>query len=161
MALHTLRRFLKLNNWERGIVLGAAAGLVATRVGLRVMGFRTWEKVLGRPAPVGERPGGGASAGGMNAEMDRARRVARLQASAERHLFFRPSCLEHSLVLRWMLARHGVVASLRFGGRKEESRFEAHAWVEVGGAALDELSGAQGNFVPFDAANASMETQAR
>lgn len=160
MALHTLRRFLKLNNWERGIVLGAAAGLVATRVGLRVMGFRRWEKVLGRPAPVGERRAGlGAMA--MDAEMDRARQVARLQASAERHLFFRPSCLEHSLVLRWMLARHGVAASLRFGGRKEESRFEAHAWVEVGGVALDELSGAQGNFVPFDAANASMETQAR
>lgn len=133
--------------------------MVATRVGLRVLGFRRWEKVLGRLTLAGERRGGGAVA--MDAEMDRARRLARLQASAERHLFFRPSCLEHSLVMRWMLARHGVAANLRFGGRKEESRFEAHAWVEVGGVALDELKGEQGNFVPFDAANASMETQVR
>ena len=155
MLLNTLRRFLRLNKWERRVVLGAAAGLVATRVGLRVLGFRPWEKVLGRL----ERGAQGAVA--MDAEMDRALQMARLQASAERHLVFRPNCLEHSLVLRWMLARHGIPASLRFGGRKEQSRFEAHAWVEVGGAALDQLSGGQGNFVPFDAANASMETQVR
>ena len=140
-------------------MLGAAAGLVATRVGLRVLGFRAWEKVLGWPTPAGGQRAQGAVA--MGGDVEKARQVARLQASAERHLFFRPSCLEHSLVMRWMLARHGVAANLRFGGRKEESRFEAHAWVEVGGVALDELSGEQGNFVPFDAANASMETQVR
>jgi hypothetical protein len=159
MALHTLRRFLKLNNWERGIVLGAAAGLVTTRVGLRVLGFRRWEKVLEGLTPAVPPQAGRAAA--TSGDFEKARRVARLQASAERHLFFRPSCLEHSLVLRWMLARHGVAANLRFGGRKEQSRFEAHAWVEVGGVALDELSGEQSNFVPFDAANASMETQVR
>ena len=159
MLLHTLRRFLKLNNRDRRIVLGATAGLLTTRMGLRVLGFRTWEKFLRWITPEGERRAHGSVESDGN--VDRARRVARLQASAERHLFFRPSCLEHSLVLRWMLARHGVAANLRFGGRKEESRFEAHAWVEVGGVALDELSGEQSNFVPFDAANASMGTQVR
>ncbi len=153
MPLQTLGRFLELSKQEQGIVLSAAAGLVATWGGLRVFGFRGWEKVLKWCTPRAVRE--------IKSEqsIDRARDIARLQAAAERHLLFRMSCLEHSLVLRWMLRRHGIDANLRFGGRKEETRFEAHAWVEVCGASFGEVNGGEGiHFVPFESSESPMET---
>lgn len=93
--------------------------------------------------------------------MDRARHVERLQKAAERHLFFRPNCLEHSLVLQWMLRREQIAGALKFGGRKQRTGFEAHAWVEVGGAVLEDISGENRGFAPFEESRASVEAQFR
>jgi transglutaminase superfamily protein len=154
MQLDTLHRFLRLGREEKRIVLPAATGLACTRVGLAIFGFRRWQKFL-------EWHAGPKAGRATRAEqgIESARRIAKLQAAVERHFFFRPQCLEHSLVLRWMLQRHGIAANLRFGARKEEARFEAHAWVEVGGVATDELNGYGMGFVPFEAEATSLETQ--
>lgn len=85
--------------------------------------------------------------------------MARLHASAERHLFFRPSCLEHSLALKWMLNRAGIAATMVIGGRKQGTRFEAHAWVEVNGTACDNADAAGTTFARFDAVHSSLETE--
>jgi len=38
----------------------------------------------------------------------------------------------------WLLGRQGIDSHLRIGIRKENDKFEAHAWVERDGAALNE-----------------------
>jgi hypothetical protein len=153
MSAQTLRRFLQLDKQQRRIVVAAAVALALTRAGLRVFGFRKWQKFLGslmRRAPAKIFTG---------ESVHRAREIAKRQLSAERHLFFRASCLEHSLVLVWLLRREGIAGVLRLGGRKQGAQFEAHAWVEVSGTSLDSANGDALEFVPFDGAGSSLETE--
>lgn len=155
MSFEALHRFLRLGKNDRRIVLLSAAGFVCTRAGLRLFGFGGWEKVLNRfwPEAARQTP--------ADRPIDRARRIARLHGAAERRLLFHPSCLEHSLVLRWLLRRERIASTLRFGGRKQEARFEAHAWLEVNGLPLERLEGESAHFVPFETPRASTETQPR
>jgi len=152
MPPRTLRRFLQLNRQRKRTVLVAAMTLVSTHIGLRIFGFRAWRKFLGS---FGRRPAAVVS----GESMSRALAITKLHSSAERHLFFRPSCLEHSLVLQWMLRREGISAALRIGGRKQGTRFEAHAWVEVNGTPLGNTGADGTEFVPFDAVHSSVETE--
>ena len=153
--MRILRRYFRLTAFERWIVIRCIAGLVITRVGLRVMGFGAWRKVVAALAPLNLVDGGGEGILSFSGG------IARMQAAAERHLFFRPSCLEHALVLWGLLRRYGVAADLRIGGRKENGRFEAHAWVEIAGVPLDDEDGAHRNFAPFAGPVAVMESQTR
>jgi len=47
------------------------------------------------------------------------------------------TCLPQSVALAWLLRRRGVDASVCIGTRKDYGRFEAHAWVEVAGVAIN------------------------
>lgn len=85
--------------------------------------------------------------------------VVRLHCAVERHLFFRASCLERALVLWWQLRRRGVAANLRIGARKEQDRFEAHAWVEVAGQPLLDADSTHTEFVPLHGPVELMENQ--
>ena len=85
--------------------------------------------------------------------------ISRLAAATARHLPFRTNCLEQSLVLCWLLERRGIPADLRIGARKEADRFEAHAWVEVAGLAVDPGNEQHVHFVPFKASVDSLERQ--
>jgi len=155
--MKTWRGFRRLNGFERGIALEAAAVLAATWVGLRLAGFRRWKTVVTwlapKPAPT--------SSARDTGHLDSARVVTRLEESVARHLFFGSNCLERSLVLWWLLRVRGISAELRIGARKEADRFEAHAWVELGGEVLSSGSDAHLHFVPFEGPLISMETQSR
>jgi Transglutaminase-like superfamily len=147
--------FWRISRESRGVALQAAAALAATWAGLRVVGFRRWKATLIRLTPDPE-------SAGILQEPDRiaiARDVARILEATSRHLIFRASCLEQSLVLWWLLARRGIPADLRIGARKEAERFEAHAWVESGGVVLNDSGEAHLHFAPFDGSIVSMEAQ--
>jgi hypothetical protein len=60
------------------------------------------------------------------------------------------SCLEASLALWYLLRLQGISASVRIGVRKHTNLFEAHAWVEHEGAALNQLEEVHRHFAPFD-----------
>lgn len=60
------------------------------------------------------------------------------------------SCLEASLTLWYLLRLQGIPASVRIGVRKRADLFEAHAWVEHEGAALNQLEEGHRHFAPFD-----------
>jgi hypothetical protein len=60
------------------------------------------------------------------------------------------SCLEASLTLWYLLRLQGISASVRIGVRKHTNLFEAHAWVEHEGAALNQLEEGHRHFAPFD-----------
>jgi hypothetical protein len=149
------RGFWRLSGHSRGVALEAAAALTATKVGLRLIGFRRWKDLLVRLAPYpgdSERPLDPA-------RIETAREIARIQEAVSRHLIFHASCLEQSLVLWWLLSRRGIPAELRIGARKEAGRFEAHAWVELGNLVLNDSGEAHRHFAPFEGSIISMETQ--
>ena len=139
-------RFWRLSGFERGVVIEATGGLLATWLGLRLAGFRRWKSVLAWLSPSANAiaPLQGAP------EKESAQIIARMEAAAARNLFFSTNCLEQSLVLWWLLRRRGIAAELRIGARKEFERFEAHAWVEVDSAVLNDTSAVHQHFVPFD-----------
>jgi hypothetical protein len=136
--------FLRLKGRERGIVLEAAAGLTATWVGLRLLGFRRWRSLLQLTVPrnteiLSENDSHSTAAG-----------VLRMEEAAARNLFVTTNCLEQSLVLWWLLRRRGIAADLQIGARKSGQRFEAHAWVEFCGIALNSGGEDHLHFAPFE-----------
>jgi Transglutaminase-like superfamily len=140
---------------SQGAALEAALALVATKVGLRLAGFRRWKALLVWLTPQTPDSAQAPDAAGI----ETAREIARIQDAVCRHLIFHASCLEQSLVLWWLLGRRGIPAELRIGARKEAGRFEAHAWVEAGSLVLNDSGEAHLHFAPFDGTIISMETQ--
>lgn len=61
-----------------------------------------------------------------------------------------PTCLVESLTLCYLLQRQGVSADLRIGVRKMSDEFEAHAWVEYAGAALNQPDEQHRHYAAFD-----------
>lgn len=59
-----------------------------------------------------------------------AHRTAALLNAVARYVFPRPNCLHRSLVLNRVLSAQGVASDIRYGVRRRDGRFEAHAWVE-------------------------------
>lgn len=60
------------------------------------------------------------------------------------------NCLDRSLTLWWLLHRQGLEATLKFGVRKVEAVLEAHAWVELGGRALNDSEDVRQRYEAFD-----------
>jgi hypothetical protein len=72
-----------------------------------------------------------------------------------------PTCLEISLALWWLLARQGIASDLRVGIRKYGEKFEAHAWVECGGATLNDPEMQHHHYAAFDTTLASLPPHPR
>jgi hypothetical protein len=140
----TWRTFSRLTTVERLVALEAALGLTATWIALRMVGFRRWKKVLESLAIRKK-----TSAPATEVSIHEIASLARMEEAAARNLFFDTNCLEQSLVLWWLLRRRGVGADLLIGARKDANRFEAHAWVEFAGAALNSAGADHLHFVPF------------
>jgi hypothetical protein len=77
-------------------------------------------------------------------------KTCRMVRAAVRYGLPGASCLEASLTLWYLLRLQGISASVRIGVRKHTGRFEAHAWVEYEGAALNQPEEVHRHFVPFD-----------
>lgn len=60
------------------------------------------------------------------------------------------TCLEESLTLWYLLLRQGIPACLRIGVRKEKEKFEAHAWVEHEGEALNQDEAMHQHYAAFE-----------
>jgi hypothetical protein len=152
--MQRFRRFRRLSGFERGAVLEAVIALPIAWLAVRLLGFRICRTAFEEPARAARNPKA------LEARtLDEARRIARLEAVTAANLFFRTSCLEQSLVLCRMLRRRGMNAALRIGARKEEDRFEAHAWVEMAGNVVAAGGAEHLHFMPFEHSESSMETQ--
>lgn len=141
--------------YSRCLVLEAAAALSLTWFGLRIGGLH-WRGVVEFFA---WRPGRRAITTDSIA-LNVARDIARFHEAAARHMPIETSCLERSLVLCWQLRRRGLPAQLQIGARKEEGRFEAHAWVELCGTVITASPSHSLGFTPFKPQIASPETHA-
>jgi hypothetical protein len=140
-------RFRKLPGMERGYVVRAMIVLPLTEVGLRVMGFRRWKQWI----ELISAPDGRGQLLEPAAQLNMAERIAGAARSAELHGLSSPNCLERSLTLWWLLRHAGIEGEMHIGGRKNESRFEAHAWVELKGVVLNDSQDVHEHYARFDA----------
>lgn len=141
-----LRRFRALEPNARGLFLRAALLLPLITLSLRLRGFRATQSSLQNRLP-------GVSSRLSNRLNGKSTQsislTARMVRSAAHHTWGNPACLEQSLALWWMLARQGIASGVRIGTRKNEDKFEAHAWVECGGVALNEPQEAHKHYAAF------------
>lgn len=140
------RRFQMRPPEDRALILHAAMILPLIEIGLRALGFQRCkqlvEKLFVGVPPLPTLP--------LDLQREAALRVVRAVRSAELHGPVHPNCLERSMTLWWMLRRKGVEGELHIGARKEGTRFEAHAWVELGGKVLNDRVEVHQHYARFD-----------
>jgi hypothetical protein len=120
---------------------------------LRIRGFRATQAALQKfsipsktdPSKTEKRLGEQAT------DAERVRMAVRMVNAAARY-GLGSTCLEKSLALWWLLHREGMTSSVRIGARKAAGKFEAHAWVECDGVALNEPGEGHRHYATFDAA---------
>jgi len=117
---------------DRWILLQASLLLPLLGVSLRVMSFRRIHSVLRRFIPDTEP----AAAANPQTASERVLQIAYVVAMASRNTPTANSCLHRSLTLWWLLRRRGFDSHVRFGARRQQSGFEAHAWVEHHGVVV-------------------------
>jgi hypothetical protein len=145
-----LRRFSALERTARGIFLRAAILLPLISLSLRLRGFRKTQASLQKFLSSPDRVVGDSA-------RTRCELTVRMVRAAVRHSRLgHPTCLEESLALWWLLRRHGIACRLRIGVRKHDEKFEAHAWVERDGTALNEPEALHEHYAAFDAALSSI-----
>jgi hypothetical protein len=144
-----LRRFSALDSDARGIFLRAAALLPVISFSLRIRGFRATQRSLQNFSFFSKTE---KCFSENRVDDERVSVVVRMVNAAARHGWGRPSCLEKSLALWWLLRREGIPSSIRIGARTAGGKLEAHAWVECEGAALNEPAGEHRHYATFDAA---------
>ncbi|HET8922893.1 MAG TPA: lasso peptide biosynthesis B2 protein [Candidatus Acidoferrum sp.] len=126
------------------LFLHAIVLLPLVSLSLRWCGFRTTQSLLQRfisNANLGQHQ--------INLQ-ERAALAAHMVNSADRHALSHSSCLAKSLTLWWLLGRQSIESHLRIGIRTVGEKFEAHAWVERNGAALNEPDEHHRHYAAFD-----------
>lgn len=152
------RRYRNHTREDRKLIRFAALILPFSKVGLRLFGFRRWKELIETfflPANLPQSMP-------MDLQHETALRAVRALRSVEVHGPTTPNCLERSMALWWMLRRAGVKGELQIGARKQGERFEAHAWLELGGEVLNDSAEVHRHYARFDApiAAAIAETKA-
>ncbi len=120
-----LRKFLSLRPSDRHLLVSTALLLGGIRLGLRLLPFRTLQRVVDKLAqpPAGLRRTNQSS-------------VARLvwAVTVASRYVPKATCLTQALVAQVLLGRHGHRTQLRVGvARGDEGQLEAHAWLESEG----------------------------
>lgn len=147
-------RIVALSARDRWLLGESLVLLLLNKLALRLVRLKNWQAVLARLSPLDAAEGCDAAAA-----LDRARRTARLVSIAASRGLVRGNCLQQSLTLWVLLRRQKLTCEIKFGARKDSGRFNAHAWVELGGVAMDERRVAQRNFTPFE--RTTLRTAAR
>lgn len=141
-----LFRFVRFSSRERRLFFYAFFALPVLGCALRLFGLRkTQEWMAARRKRAESR---GRPIKSDNADVYR---MVRMIGAASRYGLVRGSCLSQSLVLWHLLQREGYAAKLLVGGRREGESFEAHAWVEIRGEALNDAKGLRALYAPFQA----------
>lgn len=132
-----LCKLLRLPHGERLLLVRAVCLLVAIRLGLGLLPFRTVRRWLTKPVE-GNAPRVGAPQGSID-------RIVWAVVVASNYVPGTRTCLPRALAAQTLLTRHGYEACLRIGVVKGTAgEFKAHAWVENQGIIvigdLDNLS---------------------
>jgi hypothetical protein len=137
--LRGYRTWQNLSQIEQAQWLQAWMLLPIVSVGLRVFSLRRVQAFLCHPKKklIG------------SVELSKVVAITDIFFSAVRWSVLPSTCLSQSLVLYWLLRRHGVDADFRIGIAKHHGCFVAHAWVEYLGIALEE-EGVHQQFVAFE-----------
>jgi hypothetical protein len=133
----------------RKMFFRAAVLLPAISLSLKVRGFQATQQALQNFSILSKRE---KRSGPRVPDCERVNLAARMVNAAARYALGRSSCLERSLALWWLLRQEGIASSVRIGTRKSGGKFQAHAWVECEGVALNEPQQEHRHYAAFDAA---------
>lgn len=129
--MRRLNKLLRLPAAERGLLARAAILLGAIRLGLWLLPFRTFRRLLDRVTHAPHRPGT------LDRRQASPEQVVWAVTTASRYLPGARTCLVRALAAQVLLARRGHPTRLRIGVAKGEAgQLEAHAWVEKDGKVL-------------------------
>jgi len=138
----TLQRYRTLDRESQRLFLRAAMILPMIRVSLRTRGYnKTFASLQNRLRPAPGEPFEGA---------EQARKTTRMVRAALRYSLMHFTCLEESLGLWYLLRTQGISPQLRIGVRKTNGKFEAHAWVEHNGEALNQPEATHEHYAAFE-----------
>lgn len=141
----SFQRYRALDSEARKLFRRAAVLLPLVKVSLRLRGFgktQEWLRVRlerGHPAQ--------STSASSKVIVEKTCRMVR---AAVHYAMPRARCLEESLTLWYLLRVQGISASVRIGVPKQTEPFEAHAWVEHEGVALNQFEEVRDHYVPFD-----------
>ena len=135
-----LAKFLALSGAEKWGFLSAVTLLPLFWLGLHVFGFARFQAWLER-APLGEQKSLPVAA------------LSDLGTLVNRAAHYAPgpvTCLTRSLLLRWLLRRHGTASELRIGVQLVQGKLDAHAWVEYEGIPINDAQDVAQHFAAFN-----------
>jgi hypothetical protein len=135
----------------RGIFLRATAVLPVIFISLKMRGFGATQEFLLRSFPIAPQTSQQDSIHVVD-DRKRTQLTSRMINAAVRHVWRASTCLEKSLALWWLLGRQGIACEVRIGARKQGGKFEAHAWLERDGVAINEPQQEHRHYAAFDAA---------
>ncbi len=120
-----LRKFLRLPVAERRLLVKAALLLVAIRLGLWLLPFRTLRRLLARATETS------VKADKVRPSTDS---IIWTVGVASQYMHGFGTCLTQALAAQVLLARRSIPSLLHIGVlRDERGRLQAHAWLESGG----------------------------
>jgi Transglutaminase-like superfamily len=126
-------RFRALDPEARRLFARAVILLAQVTLSLHVRGFKRTKEALHHRLQSVSRPAPESGIIAANVQM-----TCRMVKAAAHYGLVRPTCLVQSLSLWYLLQKQSIPAVLRIGVRKLSDKFEAHAWVEYVGLALDQ-----------------------
>jgi hypothetical protein len=138
------RRLSRLTWTEKVLLTQAAVLLRVVSVAVRALGISRLQRVMVRLSRA-QQPTEVVPSASVTT-------ITWAVAAATRHARPDANCLERSLVLCWLLRRHGADALLRIGVRKQDGMIQAHAWIEVDGHVLVDRIDVGTQFTPFERA---------
>ena len=134
---------LSLLQWW--IILVALFMLPMIALSLKLSGFKQTKNRMSRFIPTSM-----DNISAREQDLSRAKLISRAVAIAGNHGIYHANCLKQSLLLWWLLARHGIPTELKLGTQKlPQETFSAHAWVEYNGKALDDFSDLHHQYLVF------------
>jgi len=125
-----LRGWWGLPGSERWTLLLMLAWLPLVSLSLRLVGYVRTRRWVERFSPVT------LPRIATTTDLQSSERLAQLADVAGRRGAVTATCLRQSLLVYGWLRRRGFAPELVLGVRKQESAFDAHAWVELEGRAL-------------------------
>ena len=119
--------------------------LAMVRGMLRLRGYKKTQQWLQKK--LHHRPGPVPQTQDVVSQLEMSCRMVR---AAECYSPGQVTCLEESLLLWYLLQSQHISVSIRIGVRKQAEKFEAHAWVERNGVALNQHEEQHRHYAPFD-----------
>ena len=153
-------KLLTLSYREKQLLAASLVVLPINGLALRLLSLSRWRSVLSRLTPAGQ----GSEVRQLRSDssrFDSVRQTARMVRVAAARGPYRGNCLQQSLTLWWLLSRQKIHSDIRFGARRDGGTFEAHAWVEFEGIALNERPDIHHRFKPFEPSVALAEAKTR
>jgi hypothetical protein len=169
--MRNLSRLIQLAPEERKLLLQALILLPILHVGLKLLGYarvarfiEVWNPLErgrneashlrreGEAQKTAEATTGEDSSEIALGSLQRAQATARIVSIAARRGIYRASCLRRSMVLVFLLRRQGIASMVCFGTRLKDHHLEAHAWVEVQGAVVNDRPDVRLQYSPLDKA---------